>query len=87
MNKKMQQCLVSPPVIRPDIHCTFDVMSLCDKEYAQDPDASDACREGARDAHLLRHRHAASTRGDTSTEGYNAGFETTLRICTPFDEW
>ena len=65
-------------VIRPDVACAFEVMRRCDT-YFEGPEA-DACREGARDAHLLSaQRHSYPNSVDQ--EAYLAGNFTTYQDC------
>jgi hypothetical protein len=60
---------------RPHIGCTFSSMRRCDATFGPGTDAADACREGARDAHLL---DFAFGRG----EAYHAGRAFTM-ACPP----
>lgn len=66
---------VSDYDIRPHIGCTFASMRACDRTFGEGSEASEQCREGARDAHLLDFSFG---RG----EAYHAGRSFTLS-CPP----
>lgn len=61
--------------MRPHIGCTFSSMRQCDATFGTGTEAADACRDGARDAHLL---DFAFGRG----EAYHAGRAFTMN-CPP----
>jgi hypothetical protein len=69
---------------RPDVGCAFDVMARCDRHMAHDPAAAEACREGARDAHLLSWREPS--RDEWVAAAYDIGHDTTTVECTPLYE-
>ena len=48
-----------PLLPRPDVRCTFSAMRLCDASFDAARDA-EACRAGARDAHLDYHDYYGS---------------------------
>ena len=41
------------PILRPHVACAFSAMRTCDSVYHSNTAAQQACRQGARDAHLL----------------------------------
>lgn len=60
----------------PDVHCTFNVISQCDRWFGHNTDDGEECRRGSRDAHLLHD-------GVFGNSAYNLGKWTTLRECAP----
>ena len=66
---------------RPDVHCSFHVMDQCNSLY-QNSRLASACREGARDAHLLSDqlRHYKT---QSEQNAYDSGRNTTFMDCTP----
>lgn len=66
---------------RPDVHCSFHVMDQCNSIFS-DGKLADACREGARDAHLLSTQFQNYGTLDEQ-QAYEAGKNTTLLDCTP----
>ena len=68
---------------RPEVSCAFQVMDRCNDAFQGDERA--ACREGARDSHLLSEQ---KTEYCTSREqaAYDAGSYTTFLDCAPVYE-
>ena len=66
---------------RPDVHCSFHVMDQCNLLYDNDK-LSSACREGARDAHLLSNQQR-QYRTYSEQHAYESGKHSTLMDCTP----
>ena len=64
--------------VRPEIHCTFEIMDRCTAHYHDGE--LDACRAGARDAHLLSDQSVSYSA--TTQSAYDAGRNTTLLDCT-----
>jgi len=67
--------------LRPDVQCTFAVMSECDA-FVVDPDARRACAAGARDAHLHPTAPSAAYAATHLREAYALGWDSTVVSCT-----
>ena len=65
---------------RPNVQCAFDVMDRCNAYFAGEEAA--ACREGARDAHLLSGAYVEPST-DREARAYAAGYYTTFEDCVP----
>lgn len=65
--------------LRPDVTCAFEVMDRCEEHFGPGAVAH-ACREGARDAHLLSPQQWRFATAAEQT-GYEAGQFTTHRDC------
>lgn len=63
---------------RPNVVCTFDVMDRCNEVY--EDDLAEACREGARDAHLLN-ESGLQLFHEAHHEAYASGYNTTQVDC------
>ena len=61
----------------PDVHCSFEIMDRC-MQYSE-ADMQQACREGVRDAHLLRKPSNKYT--EDQREAYEAGNFTCFHDC------
>lgn len=66
---------------RPNVHCAFTIMDRCDVKY-DDTELAQACREGARDAHLLSCPQRMYKENDKQ-EAYESGNFTTFFDCVP----
>lgn len=64
---------------RPEVHCAFHVMDRCEANF-DEKDAA-ACREGARDAHLVSEQQRSYHTG-AEQRAYETGRYTTLVDCT-----
>ena len=67
---------------RPDVHCSFHIMDRCNLNYKHDTKLASACREGARDAHLVIEQNIAY-QNDNEQIAYESGKYTTYIDCVP----